>query len=116
MYKKNYKKKGIKFASAKSEEPIRVFSRLMEVVARMLEADFSIEEIRCNVEMDGKDYTTDFVCRKDGKLVAYECVYRKHLCLPNKARLLDESRQYWESHGAKWCLVVERGDCDVCEE
>ena len=96
MYRKDYKQKCVKFRISKSEEPVRAYSRLMEETAMELQLRSDVETVRCNVLMDGTDYTTDFVCRKtDGTLTALECVYRKHLSLPKKCKLLDMSQDYW---------------------
>lgn len=61
----------------------------------MLQADNDIVEIRCNVLLEGTEYTTDFVCTKTNQeLRVRECVYRTHLTKPMTIKLLDISREY----------------------
>ncbi|MCM1236526.1 MAG: hypothetical protein NC489_41130 [Ruminococcus flavefaciens] len=71
-----------------------------------------MKKIRCNVLMDGTEYTSDIVCTmEDGSIVVYECCYRHLLKRPTTARLLQQSREYWVKHGLKnegdWRLAVD---------
>lgn len=74
----------------------------------MLQADNDIVEIRCNVLLEGTEYTTDFVCTKTNQeLRVRECVYRTHLTKPMTIKLLDISREYWLKRGVvDWGLVI----------
>jgi len=75
----------------------------------MLQAREDVAEIKCNVPLDGLEYTSDFVCTKtDGDLMVRECVFRKLLMKPMTVRLLDTSRDYWLRHGVTdWGLVID---------
>lgn len=74
----------------------------------MLQADNDIVEIRCNVLLEGTEYTTDFVCTKTNQeLRVRGCVYRTHLTKPMTIKLLDISREYWLKRGVvDWGLVI----------
>ena len=71
----------------------------------------TVKEIRCNVHMDGSEYTSDIVCiMEDDTTVVYECCYRNLLKRPSHAELLQQSRKYWLGHGVKekdWRLAVD---------
>lgn len=77
----------------------------------ILSEDDSVKKIRCNVLMEGTEYTSDIVCTmEDGRLVIYECCLRHLLKRPTVANLLQQSRQYWLKHGIKeedWRLAVD---------
>ena len=77
----------------------------------MLENDADIAEIRCNVVLEGLEggaYVSDFVCIKtDGDLMVRECVFKHLLTRPSMMKLLDESRNFWRSHGIfDWGIVT----------
>ena len=80
--------------------------------ADMLEADSDIVEIRCNVQLEGMDYTSDFLCVKaNGEYMVRECVYRKLLTKPMTMKMLESSRQYWmdENYGnVQLCSICRR--------
>ena len=90
---------------------VRVYVRLMMLCNMlMLEADNDIVEIRCNVQLEGMDYTSDFLCVKaNGEYMVRECVYRKLLTKPMTMKMLESSRQYWMDvkNVKDWGLVVD---------
>ena len=89
----------------------KTFNPIQYACANYLVACEDIVSIRCNVPMDGLDYTSDFVCtKKDGDLCVRECVSRKYLAKPLTTRLLDVSRNYWFRRGViDWGIgIVER--------
>jgi hypothetical protein len=77
-----------------------------------LDADTTITEIKCNVQIDecelGDNYTTDFYCIKcDGSILVRECVYKDRLLRPQTIKMLDASRNYWLSKGVTdWGIVL----------
>lgn len=112
MQRKNYKGRCEKRSLSKCRETFRSYSALQSVYADRLQADDDIEEIRCNVPLEGfteGDYTTDFVCiRKDKDIMVRECVERRLLTKPKTVRLLEASRQYWKKHGVEdWGIVTD---------
>ena len=112
MQKKNFKGRCLKKQLSKCEGVCRTFSVLADAYAEALENKEKIEQIRCNVLMEGLtlgDYTTDFVCKKtNGDLLVRECVLRKHLSKPLTVKQLDESRKFWMKHGVKdWGIVID---------
>lgn len=109
MRKKNYKGRCEKRSISKSKEICRTYDALQSAYADMLQDNTEIVEIRCNVPLDGLEYTTDFVCVKaGGDLLVRECVHRKFLTKPLTVKLLDESRQYWLRRGVTdWGLVID---------
>ena len=112
MQKKNFKGRCLKKQLSKCEGVCRTFSVLADAYAEALENNEEIEQIRCNVLMEGLtlgDYTTDFVCKKTyGDLLVRECVLRKHLSKPLTVKPLDESRKFWMQHGVKdWGIVID---------
>ena len=86
----------------------KTYDKLQSVYADMLQADKDITEIRCNVLLEGTEYTTDFVCTKSNQeLRVRECVYKTHLTKPMTIKLLDISREYWLKRGVTdWGLVI----------
>ena len=76
MQKKNFKGRCLKKQLSKCEGVCRTFSVLADAYAEALENNEEIEQIRCNVLMEGLtlgDYTTDFVCKKtNGDLLVRE--------------------------------------------
>ena len=112
MRKKNFKGRCEKRKIPKCEDVCRTYDPIQYAYADLLSTDDGIQEIRCNVLLDGLEegeYTTDFVCTKtDGDLMVRECVYRKFLMKPMTVKLLDASREYWLRHGVTdWGLVID---------
>ena len=110
MRKKGYKGRCEKKNLGKSQEVCRTYDAIQFNYADVLQNDNSIQEIRCNVLMDGLGaYTSDFVCVKsDGDLMVRECVFRKFLKKPMTVKLLDASRDYWLKHGVSdWGIVID---------
>ena len=108
MRKKNYKGRCEKRTISKCEEVCRTFDSIQYAYADVLQASEEIKEIRCNVSLDGEEYTSDFVCVKShGDLLVRECVDRRFLTKPLTVKLLDVSRLYWLRRGVTdWGLVV----------
>ena len=112
MRRKGYKGRCEKKSLSKSQNVCRTYNEIQSVYADMLQNDNNIQEIRCNVLLDGLaegDYTSDFVCVKtDGDLMVRECVFRKFLTKPMTVKLLDASRDYWINHGVSdWGIVID---------
>ena len=83
MRKKNYKGRCEKRKLSKCEGVCKTYDVLQYTFADILEADSDIMEIRCNVQLEGMDYTSDFLCVKaNGEYMVRECVYRKMLTKP----------------------------------
>lgn len=108
MRKKNYKGRCEKRMLAKSKEACRLYDEIHIKIkyADRLQDSEEIQEIRCNVLLEGLEageYTSDFVCVKsDGD------VYRKYLTKPMTVKLLDVSCEYWLNHGVSdWGLVID---------
>ena len=103
MRKKGYKGRCEKKDLSKSQEVCKTYDAIQSTYADILQNDNGIQEIRCNVLMDGLAegaYTPDFVCIKaDGDLMVRECVFRKFLTKPMTVKLLDASRDCWLKHG-----------------
>lgn len=53
MRKKNYKGRCEKVSVSKSKDVCRLYSEIQKKYLRMLEENTEIEEIRCNVLLDG---------------------------------------------------------------
>ena len=62
MRKKNYKGRCEKRKLSKCKSVCKTYDALQYAYADMLEADNDIVEIRCNVQLEGMDYTSDFLC------------------------------------------------------
>lgn len=112
MRKKGYKGRCEKKDLSKSQEVCRTYDAIQSNYADILQNDNDIQEIRCNVLLDGLSggaYTSDFVCVKaDGDLMVRECVFRKFLKKPMTVKLLDASRDYWLNHGVSdWGMVID---------
>lgn len=109
--KKNYKGRCEKRAVAKCEGICKTFDGLQGRMVDILSTDDSVKNIRCNVLMEGTDYTSDIVCMMENDtVVIYECCCRNLLNRPTTAKLLQQSREYWLKHGVKeedWRLVVD---------
>ena len=111
MHKKNFKGRCLKQQISKCDEVCRTYSEIASAYVLKLEENDEVEEIRCNVLMEGLsigEYTSDFVCRKtNGDLMVRECVQRKFLIKPQTTKLLDASRDYWLRHGViDWSVVI----------
>ncbi len=108
MRKKNYKGRCEKRSISKCNEVCRTYDAIQYAYADILQANKNITEIRCNVPLDGEEYTSDFVCTKsNGDLLVRECVNRKFLTKPLTVKMLDISRAYWLCRGVTdWGLVV----------
>lgn len=112
MQKQNYKGRCEKISLKKSSNPCRAFSSIQLAYARLLDKNDEIEEIQCNILLNGfseGSYTTDFVCTKtNGELMVRECVFRKYLMKPKTVKLLDASREYWFRKGiSDWGLIID---------
>ena len=109
MRKKNYKGRCEKRSLGKCPVVRKTYDALQFWFADLLQADEAIGEFRCNVLLDGLEYTSDFVCTKvSGDLMVRECVQRSHLTKPMTVKLLDISREYWLRHGVtEWGLVID---------
>ena len=120
MRKKNFKGRCEKRVIPKCLDVCRTYDPIQSAYADVLSADDAIQEIRCNVMLDGLEvgeYTTDFLCVKtDGDLMVRECVYRSKLSLPRTCKLLDISREYWLKRGVTdWAIVIEKEDINAEE-
>lgn len=112
MRKKNFKGRCEKRVISKCSEVCRTYDALQYAYADLLQESDEVQEIRCNVPLDGIDigeYTSDFVCVKaDNDLMVRECVFRKLLMKPLTIKLLDASKEYWLRHGVSdWGLVID---------
>lgn len=112
MRKKNFKGRCEKRIISKCSEVCRTYDAIQYAYADLLQESDEVQEIRCNVPLDGIDigeYTSDFVCVKaDNDLMVRECVFRKLLIKPLTIKLLDASREYWLRHGVSdWGLVID---------
>lgn len=112
MRKKNFKGRCEKRVISKCSEVCRTYDALQYAYADLLQENDEVQEIRCNVPLDGIDigeYTSDFVCVKaDNDLMVRECVFRKLLMKPLTIKLLDASKEYWLRHGVlDWGLVID---------
>lgn len=111
MRKKGYKGRCEKKSLSKCKEVCRTYDPLQSKYADMLEESPDIQEICCNVLLEGLtegEYTSDFVCTKEnGDLMVRECVQRNRITKPMNVKLLDASREYWLKRGvADWGLVI----------
>lgn len=112
MRKKGYKGRCKKKDLSKCKEICRTYDAIQSTYADILQSDNDIQEIRCNVLLDGLSegaYTSDFVCVKaNGDLMVRECVFRKFLTKPMAVKLLDASRSYWINHGVPdWGMIID---------
>lgn len=114
MRKKNFKGRCEKRSLPKFDDVCRTFDDVMFACADFLSQKEDIAKIRCNVLLDGTNFTTDFVCTKaDGDICVFECVERKRLTKPMTAKLLDESREFWTKHGVvDWNIVIGKETSD----
>lgn len=112
MRRKNFKGRCEKRVIQKCSVVCRTYDPIQYAYADVLQSDSSIQEIQCNVPLDGLEagaYTSDFVCIKTGgDLLVRECVYRKFLMKPLTVKLLDASREYWLKRGVTdWGIVID---------
>ena len=112
MLKKGYKGRCEKKVLDKCKGVCRTYNPIQTKYADILQECEDINEIKCNVLLDGLsegEYTTDFVCVKfNGDLMVRECVFRKYLTKPLTVKLLDVSREYWLRHGVTdWGIVID---------
>lgn len=112
MRKKNYKGRAEKRMVEKCTDICVTYDALHKNLTDMLSKDKETKEFQCNVLMDSIGYTSDVVATaaEDGRLIVYECVYRKTLIRPSVGKLLDLSRDYWLKHGVlkeDWRLVID---------
>lgn len=107
--KKNYKGRCIKKSVPKCTKVFRGYDTIMVAYVEVLSARNDIVEINCNVPLEEKDYTSDFLCKKEtGEYMVRECINRKHLTKPMTVKLLDESREYWVQRGiTDWGIVID---------
>ena len=113
VIKKNYKGRCERRAIDKAEGVCRFYSKIQSVYADKLVENDDIEEIHCNVLLEGLDieaYTTDFLCKKkEGSYMIRECVERKYITKPKTVKLLDVSLDYWRKRGIEdWGIVVDK--------
>lgn len=111
MRKIGYKGRCEKKSLSKSKEVCRTYDPIQSKYAELLDGLSEIEEIRCNVPLEGfkeGNYMTDFVCVKSGgDLMVRECVWRNRITKPLNVKLLDASKEYWTNRGVKdWGMVT----------
>lgn len=111
MRKVSYKGRCEKKSLKKCKEVCRTYNPIQSKYADVLEESVDIQEIRCNVPLEGAEesgYMTDFVCVKSGgDLMVRECLPRNRLTKPLNVKLLDMSRNYWTKRGvADWGIVT----------
>ena len=111
MRKKGFKGRCEKKTLSKSTEICRTYDPIQSMYAEKLQESPDIQEIRCNVLLEGLEegeYTSDFVCVKtNGDLMVRECLQRDRLTKPMNAKLLSASRNYWLKRGVEdWGLVI----------
>ena len=114
MRKKNQKIRCEKQRLPKFKGLCKTYDKVQTATAILLSQQEDIVCIRCNVDsaiIDGKEYTSDFVCEKeDGTLAVRECLYRRYLMKPLNIKILDVSRTFWLKRGVTdWALVVDDG-------
>lgn len=111
MRKKNYKGRCEKRSVPKCEGICKTYDDIQKQMVDNLSEDETVKEIRCNVPIDGSEYTSDIVCTmEDDTIVVYECCSRNLLKRPSNAKLLQQSREYWLKNGVKekdWRLAVD---------
>lgn len=111
MRKMGFKGRCIKKTLSKCKEICRTYDPIQGKYAEKLEETPDIQEIGCNVLLEGLEegeYTSDFVCVKtNGDLMVRECLQRDRLTKPMNAKLLNASRNYWAKRGVEdWGLVI----------
>ena len=90
MRKKNQKIRCEKQRLPKVKGLCRTYDKVQTATAVYLSQREDIICIRCNVDsavIDGKEYTTDFVCEMaDGTLSVRECLYRRYITKPSNLK------------------------------
>lgn len=99
--------------ASKASAICRLYNQIQVKYLNVLDADASVESIRCNMPLENftkGNYTSDFYCKKsDGTFMVRECVERKFLTKPMTVSLLDASREYWNARGiTDWGLVIDK--------
>jgi len=95
----------------------KTYDKVQAATAVYLSQQEDVVCIRCNVDsaiIDGKKYTTDFVCEMaDGTLAVRECLYRRYITKPLHLNALEASRVFWLKRGVKdWAIVVNQKALD----
>lgn len=121
MRKKNQKIRCEKQRLPKVKGLCRTYDKVQTATAVYLSQREDIICIRCNVDsavIDGKEYTTDFVCEMaDGTLSVWECLYRRYITKPSNLKHLEASRTFWLKRGVKdWTIVVNKSSLDDADE
>lgn len=117
MRKVNYKGRCEKRKVSKCEYICRTYNKIQSAYVDELQKDENVASFECNVLLKGIAddlYTSDFVIKMfDGTTRVRECVWRINLQRPSYTKLLDDSRNYWLSHGVDdWGIVIEKEDPD----
>ena len=109
MRKKNYKGRCVKIQIPKCKGVCKTYSDIQYSYALKLSENAEVSSFRCNVLLEGLDYTSDFVCvMTNGDVMVRECVFRKQLTKPLTVKLLKKKKNYWERRGVKlWGIVIE---------
>lgn len=121
MRKKNQKIRCEKQRLPKFKGLCKTYDKVQTAMAVVLSQQEDVVCIRCNVDsavIDGKEYTTDFVCEMaNGELAVRECLYRRYITKPLNLKVLEASRKFWLKRGVKdWAIVVnEKSALDSSE-
>lgn len=79
MRPKHYKGRCIKRKLQKCKGVVKLYDKVQDAFANILDFDPEIIEIECNVPLDDIEdgrYTTDFLCTKsDGDKIVRECIH-----------------------------------------
>ena len=95
----------------------RVYSDIAYRYALALEENEEVKSFVCNVELAGvfigkepKAYTSDFyITYTDGTVGVRECITRDKICKPKNIKLLDASKEFWETKGVdNWGIVINK--------
>lgn len=117
MKKKNFKGRCVKRTIQKCRGVCRTYNDIQYAYADVL-AEMEIAEFQCNVPILDGEYTTDFLCVKEGgDMFVRECVSRKKLSFPQTCKLLDASRNFWARRNiTDWAIVVEKEEQEYGKE
>ena len=87
----------------------RIYSALQLACAKSLESNPTVKEFITNVQMTGTEYTSDFlITYQDDSVMVQECIRLEDYETPMGQHLIEQSKEYWISHGVwHWGLVVE---------
>lgn len=115
MRRKNIKDRCEKNHFSKCPEVCKTYDVVQTAYAKLLQEREDITEFRCNVAFEAREgdelerYTTNFVCVKaGGEVMVRECLWRKNITRPKLTRLLDLSRDYWDTRGVTdWGIVID---------